>query len=590
MSDPEALYSELVSGDSGVLRRYAGMLEGVMSGLDTAVGTTTSAIESPTWSGRAAVAYQGRAGALVRGIQVNYAAVSRAQLVLEGAAGAYDSMVSGADHVIGFWRRRPAPLNPVIDKVLRNVVNMALLEVGRSYGRKLAGFTAAADDRVDPDDFEGEMREWLENGEKRTQDWLDDTSSSLGPLIPNTKATGDDRGLVPQGLDYDGKNLGQVYYDGDNDEGDGGDNDDPSAFSLIDEETGDETAHVNLGGEVTEVVEGSARTTDHGTPQHSGGVAFDGDNVYVTSSTKPPHLYTYSKSEIAAAKTSDPPKTVNPTKAPMELPTGASAYVTVRGGKLYVGSFTGADDADGDGTIPDGKLHVIPKNPDGDWDKDAATTIDTPPKAQGVVVRKDENGEDQYVFSTSEGRDNGSELIVQNSDGSRDDPVALPNMSEGITEVDGNIVTAYESGAEKYSDDNGPGVDWGGLDDDEALWVSPNYTYTPIDDLDLEVEPSSLRGAARSVDEVAAGLSTQAAAAAGVHVAGHLLGGVPTASAFAAAVNELVAKTERSMRVGGKTASGVADNLVDSARTYQMSDEQSAARGRHLSGRFEGLA
>jgi hypothetical protein len=564
VSDPEALYAELVSGDSGTLRHHAGTLDAVMTALDGAVETTTAATETPVWSSAAASSYRMRAAGIVRGIQANYAGVARTELALEGAARAYDSMVTGADTMIGFWRRRPPGANPIIEQVLRNVVNRGLFQIGQSYSDTLAGLAGATDGTLDLDEVDEETREWLENGRERTEDWLDDTSSDLGPLIPHTKATGDDRGLVPQGLAFDGENLAQVYYDEDEAEGD------PSALSLINNATGQESSHVNLGGDVDGI--------SHGSPKHSGGVAFDGDNVYVTSSDDPPMLYTYSKKEIdVAGVPADPskPSTVQPTRPPQPLPSGASAYVTVHNGHLYVGDFTGAADEAG-GEIPDGKMYQLAPDGNGGWDhENPVDTIDTPPKAQGVVIRDGE-----YVFATSEGRDNPSELVVQSKDGTREDPVALPNMAEGIAEVDGDIVATYESGAGKYSDTDGFGPDWGSFDDDEDLWASEHMTRTPLSELGLseevEVQPQTLRGAASDLDGVADQLRSQAGRTLGVHVSAHALGQVPAADEFAAMVNDMVERANRSLRNGQRAATAIADMLVDMARTYVEVDEHAA--------------
>ncbi|MGL4176419.1 MAG: hypothetical protein ACRCSN_10115, partial [Dermatophilaceae bacterium] len=60
--------------------------------------------------------------------------------------------------------------------------------------------------------------------------------------------------------------------------------------------------------------------------------------------------------------------------------------------------------------------------------------------------------------------------------GERSDPLALPTMAEGVVEVDGQLVTTYESTAQTYSDD-GTTWDWfSGASDDDDLWANPRLT------------------------------------------------------------------------------------------------------------------
>ena len=51
-------------------------------------------------------------------------------------------------------------------------------------------------DEVDLDSLDEETRKWVEQGLEKNREWAEDSGSTFGPLIPNTAATGDDRGLT----------------------------------------------------------------------------------------------------------------------------------------------------------------------------------------------------------------------------------------------------------------------------------------------------------------------------------------------------------------------------------------------------------
>ena len=392
MTDPEIVYGRLVSGDAGAVRDHAETLRSVRRDVDRAGDDIYQATGVPVWTGQGATAFQGRAAGLLQGVRVNHAVVARAQGALETAATAYDTATGQADHFISFWRNRPAGLGPVIEELLAITVNARLVEVGRSYGAQLVAITAVLDGDadVDLDELDAETRKWVEQGLDKNEDWLTGSGSGLGPLIPNTQATGDDRGWIPQGLAYDPATglLIQSYYNKDGD---------PATISLIDETSGTEVTNVGLGGYPSGHPTGPSVA-----PGHAGGVAVDGDEVVVTSEGK---VYTYSLDDMQNASPGDQ---VRQTRPPQDV--AASSYSTIKDGRLYVGDFDS------------NTMYVYDKGPEG-WtpvtgSDGAPLTIPTPDKVQGVVVRDGE-----FVFSSSEGRGNESQLVVQDREtGERGDP------------------------------------------------------------------------------------------------------------------------------------------------------------------------
>lgn len=243
-----------------------------------------------------------------------------------------------------------------------------------------------------------------------------------GPAILHV---GDGSDWVPQGLGYDPSTdqLLTTYYsspDGDPDRDAG------ILLSIQDRATGDEILSALLAG-----------------PDHAGGVAIDGDHVWVTSSDG--YVYLYSMADIEATRRS----AVQP-QTRFKVP--ASAYLTVHDGRLYVGSF---DDKD------PGSVYSMPLGADGEPSGPPVLEGTAPPRSQGLAVT-----DDGFVFSTSWGRENPSELISISHSGEVKHLTA-PNMSEGLVIVNGQVYVVYESGATAYQyDGNHP---------------SHNITITPLD-------------------------------------------------------------------------------------------------------------
>jgi hypothetical protein len=222
---------------------------------------------------------------------------------------------------------------------------------------------------------------------------------------------GDGSDWVPQGLGYDPSTdqLLTTYYsspDGDPDRDAG------ILLSIQDRATGNEFLSALLAG-----------------PDHGGGVAIDGDHVWVTSSDG--YVYLYSMADIKAAHGA----TVQPQA---RFPVPASAYLTVHDGRLYVGSFDEEDP---------GSVYSVPLGADGQPSGPPVFEATAPPRSQGLAVT-----DDGLVFSTSWGRENPSELISISSSGEVKHLTA-PNMSEGLVIVNGQVYVVYESGASAYQYD-----------------------------------------------------------------------------------------------------------------------------------------
>lgn len=540
MIDPELDHQRLVSGDRSALDRAADTLADTSHDLDDARSRIHDAAATTDWSGPAAVGFQARIAQLADGVSVNRSAVARARDALDVASGAYVTAMQQADHYISFWRSRPPGLIPVFEEILAMVVRARLVEVGTTYSQQLTGIAGVlTGEDVDLDSLDEETRAWVEQGLAKNKEWAEESGSTFGPLIPNTAATGDDRGLIPQGLAYDPRTGTYVmtYYTAD----------ETSALALVDSVTGEEIGDINLGGN---------RSSDG--PSHAGGVSVQGDNVIVVDKGR---VFTYSMSDIRAQQAG---ATVRPTT--VQAVPGGGSYSAVHDGKLYLGDYESS------------KLYVYEQDAFGDWQpvrgsSGDAVVIDTPTTAQGLVVRDGE-----FVFSTSPNRLDEGSLVVQNRDtGERSDPYTLPNMAEGVVEVDGNLVTTFESTAEKYDDDDDRSYGWiPGFKDDDDLWANPFLTQTSLSALglsaDFEVQPGTLRQASHALDRPSSQLLSLSSTVAAVRVPAAALGQVPGAATLASALATLFDAASDSLRSGSRAVGLTSDNLMDSARDYQRTD------------------
>lgn len=535
MVDPEVAYQSLVSGDVARIRSEAEVLESAARKLATTREDVADAAGVPVWSGGSAQAFVQRVGGLDQGLGVTRVAIVQTRGALETAATAYDTAISNAEANLALWRNRPTGLPPIIEEIYGTLINGAIVGAGTTYNNQLLAIDAVLNGNdVDLEVLDDETRKWVEEGQKKNEEWLSGSNSLLGPLIPNTAATGDDRGLIPQGLGYHpgSGTLVQGYYTKDG----------QSYLALIDETTGKEIGEVKLGG-------------THA-PTHAGGVTVDGDNVYVVDNGE---VYTYSMTELQNAGTGD---TV-PQAADPQTGMDGGSYSAIHGNKLYLGDFE------------KNEMYVYERQ-GGQWAK--VDTVETPDNTQGVLVR---NGE--YVFSASSGRhENNSQLYVQDLDGNRSDPYDLPSMSQGVVEVDGELVVTYESGAEEFDHAiGGTSGWWWGLDDYGDLWANPHMTRTPLSALglspDFDVDPPTLKEAAGLVDDSASALATVTSNVREVKVPASAFGQVPHASAFATSVNTVATGAAESLRTGVRAMNLAAELLDHNRSTYVRTDDDAGA-------------
>ncbi|MGL4177980.1 MAG: hypothetical protein ACRCSN_18125, partial [Dermatophilaceae bacterium] len=145
-----------------------------------------------------------------------------------------------------------------------------------------------------------------------------------------------------------------------------------------------------------------------------------------------------------------------------------------------------------------------------------------------------------------------------------------------VVEVDGQLVTTYESTAQTYSDD-GTTWDWfSGASDDDDLWANPRLTMTPLAALGLseefEVQPGTLRQASYALDRPTGQLSSASSTVAGVRLRPAAFGEVPGAETLASALTALLVSASGSLRSGSKTVALVSGNLMESTRDYERTD------------------
>lgn len=254
---------------------------------------------------------------------------------------------------------------------------------------------------------------------------LDETTTEDGPRIeavPGRERFGMDDwrhpAWTPQGLAYDEDRnlLVSTMYDTESEGGTAG------LLVLQDKDTGDTLTKVELAG-----------------IDHYGGVAVDGDNVWVSGDGQ---VQLYSMQEILAAEEGsevDPARTFD---------VAASSTVTYADGHIFVADFTEKEDDPGRiysyEVAPDG---TVAAEPDGEWTAPSG-------QIQGIAV-----DDDHIYLSQSYGRENESQLtrMPRGTDSTAGaESVTMPNMSEGITIVGDDLYTTYESGADEYAGSGEP--------------------------------------------------------------------------------------------------------------------------------------
>lgn len=530
--DPEPLYAKLTSGDAAGIAEVGATIADTKASLQTvADGISDGALRAArSWRGTAAAEFVGKAKASSRAVAEVYDRLQTAEAAVEGAAKAYTSLRTSADAAIKPWRE--LGLSDLLEapEIAMKTVR-ALTVAQQTYESRLTALAATTDAGGEGWDSEGNA-----------------DISGVDPGEPWTS----------QGLAYDGENLlVGSYHDGD---GDGkGDNPigpglTPSRLTYVDYETGVETGNVYLNGH-----------GDVGAPTHTGGVATDGEHVWVSSNG---YVYVYDKAELDAAQDSG-----KPVDAVDVVPTPAHSYVTYAQGKLFVGDYG------------NNRLYEIPVGPDGSPQPDeAGDPIETPNNVQGVVVRDDE-----FIFSSSDGHsgkfyrqdrtpewydfNDREEIELKGGEPGNEDGYDSHGVEEAV-EIDGEIVLAHESGAYGYQ--KNPGSKWDEPEltriSLEELGLDPDGALSP-GDAGYETDPDSLVGAAGVLDGATSTLSAAAGAMSRLQLVSHLLGEVPAAATFSETVTKHISAAGDRLTAGVDAVGGIADSLVTGADTYRRIED-----------------
>lgn len=178
---------------------------------------------------------------------------------------------------------------------------------------------------------------------------------------------------------------------------------------------------------------------------HAGGVAVHGGYVYVSGSNNDV-VRKYDAQAVASRLRTGSGGALDGTVAGNVY---GSSFLAVHDGTLFAGKFNnqGRD-----------KMGRYPIRADGNLADRTGAWIEVPTKTQGLAV-----SDSHFVYSTSEGRNNRSNLYVV-ARGYGDLDVAdregklrcfrAPTMTEGITFSAGKAYLVYESGAAKYAEDD----------------------------------------------------------------------------------------------------------------------------------------
>jgi uncharacterized protein YukE len=539
--DPMVLYRKLTSGDAAAIASVGKALTEVRASLSTAAdGITEGATTAAThWQGDARAEFVSGAVRSATGTADVHRQLRGAATVIHDAAMAYQDLRQAATTAIGPWR---AAANA--DPALALRVQRDLLAARHDYEGTLRALAL----RLDPE----------------ASDWSD------------LAHAGDGQPWIPQGLAYRA-NRDQLLVTSYNESKDALSQ---SRLTLVDNATGDEQKYVDLGG--AEYPGPIGQTLTGPPPNHAGGVATHGDNVWVTSTvvnddgSQTNEVYVYSQKAIDRAQSG---ATVRPTQV-VRVP--ASSYITYAGGKLWIGQYS----TDGDPKLysfnvgRDGSVKGV--TPTGELDRGAGNDVPgeypTPQHVQGVVVRDDE-----FVFSQSDG-EKGSSFLTQDRDyrgfdlldpdtWTARDEYRLGDNADGdpihgveeIEEIDGEIVTVHESGADKYDDDGHEHHD--------------DITRTPLTALGLgsgdgyQTDPGALTDAAGRFDASAEAMQHAADLTGRLQLVAHVLGDVPAASPFSLTVTRFFTERGHDLQDGAQSLRDTADSLITSADTYRRLED-----------------
>ena len=551
VTDPEALHAQLTSGDPGRVRQLGTDLLLAAHDVDDSAERLTQGLARPIWDNslaQLAFALKGQQ-AFLQAATASWR-LSRGFEATSLAAEGYDDVQPQADHVIGVWRRRSPDLDPFQEELLRFIVVTHLQVLAIQYGAVLTqaiGLLGDADE---------DLEDWFEHGAARDYWFAVQTGAGSGPRIPDSVLNGDQGGWTQQGLAYDpatGLYLVTSYRDGEHG--------DDSGLTIVDGQNGVELNHVQLTS--------PSASDPVQAPSHSGGVAVNGDDVYVVSSESGgPTMYHYSLSDLQAAEPGDEVRAISKTPVP------ASSYVTVADGQLYLGDF-------GNNALYSYPVGAVPALESGTYAGEPVR-YEAPEGSNGVVVLPG-----QMVFSTQGGRAEESSLVtVDSTDGSVVNTFPLGNMAEEIELVDGQIVGVSESGSDPYSP-------WDpDTKDPEDLWAQTHMFALPVEmvtDDGYQVSPQSLREASKEFDAATQDLQGLAGRVGSLHLPARVLGDVPQAGALSSAMDTFLDATATAVRAGGKAATGAADGLRTTADGYEATDGAVADGFRGLGSVLPGL-
>lgn len=234
-----------------------------------------------------------------------------------------------------------------------------------------------------------------------------------------------------------------------------------------------------------------------GAPTKGGGVATDGEFIYVADSGE---VYVYRREDVVAAGNSQsefggPHYATAVDKIDIkqgEDDTFSASYLTIHEGQLYVGDFTKSSFQPGDFPSYDAELRRYDLSagnqpnhdvdvPKGSFDPSSYKTIEAPKNAQGATIT-----DTGVIFTTSYGPSASSLHFQPTTDdftasGDRQRLVTedLPAYAEGVTIVDGKLWVTFESGADKYRD-NGEPTDY------IQIYDPSDLQFPGIDDLGID--------------------------------------------------------------------------------------------------------
>lgn len=374
MIGPERLYGRLVSGDPATIDRVHAATGNAAARLTTSIDSIVLASKVEWRSLFGARAFNLRAWATKASAEMARHRLQRVGLVVRSAQSSYLAMKENADAQIAWWREQAPRAQDVAALVLVRAQALAALRTSqRDYGEALSAAVAY----LTAAELTPAQEEWLLNGLVRSALFDLTHPSDVGTVIPFTLATGSDEGHAPQGLGYSPETglLVQASYR----------DDEHASVSITDPATGEQVATVRLGAHESGGESRDAPVRAY--PDHVGGVAIDGDDVWITS-TSPAQVFHYSLADLRSAPVNTEVAPVGP---PSDLVPGASSYATMHDGYLYTGDFY------------ESRMYKY-RREGGEWTRVGAP-ISTPERTQGVVVRDDE-----IVFSTSHGRTLDSQL------------------------------------------------------------------------------------------------------------------------------------------------------------------------------------